>query len=228
RPSGRRASSYRLVTTRFKSRSRTAMQVRAMASMAGVVFWSCVILRPPLLFVYAIIGEVKASLQQIGRRMAGKAGRVAPERGSLRSFPRQLPDKLHRPLNPAAQLVVGLDAFRGDQHPALHRPPGDVELLDVRFLERLVASFRAEADDERILPDAHEQVAVQQEADAAKHLLLLDALAPGESSTDALGKFFAEGHRCPQSAFFAGQPAGILSGWAYRGCSLTTATGSWL
>src|SRR5262249_8244865 len=139
----------------------------------------------------------------------------------------QRPDELHGPLNPAAQLVVVLDAFRGDQHPALHRPPGDVELADVRFLERLVAFLRAEADDERILPDADQQVAVQQEADPAEHLLLLAALTPGESLTDALGKFFVEGHRCPRSACFLGQPAGILSEWADRGCNLTMPTDSW-
>src|SRR5262249_28486204 len=91
----------------------------------------------------------------------------------------QRPDELHRSLNPAPQLVVVLDALRGDQHPARHRPPGDIELADVRFLERLVAFLRAEADDERILPDADQHVAVHQEADAAEHLLLLDVLAPG-------------------------------------------------
>src|SRR5262249_22668716 len=74
-------------------------------------------------------------------------------------------------------------------------PPGDVELADVRFLERLVAFLRAEADDERILPDADQHVAVQQEADAAEHLLLLDAPLAGQGLANTLGQRCAEGHR---------------------------------
>jgi hypothetical protein len=77
-----------------------------------------------------------------------------------------------------------------------------------------------------MLPDADEQVAVQQEADAAEHPLLL-VLAPGQQVADALGQGFVKGHRCPQSTFFVGQPGGIPPEWADLGCSLTTATGSW-
>src|SRR6516162_4471950 len=62
--------------------------------------------------------------------------------------------ELRRPLDPAAQLVAALDTFPFDQHPAFHRPAGDVELVDVRLLQRLIALVRAEPDDERILPDA--------------------------------------------------------------------------
>src|SRR5262249_2476318 len=131
------------------------------------------------------------------------------------------------PLKPALQLVV-LDTFQADHDPPLHRAPAlDLELADVGLLQRLVALLRAEPDEERVLPDPDEEIAVQQEADAAEHLLLLDALAPGESLTDALGQFFAEGHRCPRSAFFVGQPAGILSEWTDRGCSVTKPTGGW-
>jgi hypothetical protein len=81
----------------------------------------------------------------------------------------------------------------------------------VRFLERLLALVRAESDDEGVVSDLHEHVAVEQEADAAEHLLLLDPFLARQSLADALGQFFAKGHRCPRSAFFAGQPAGILS-----------------
>src|SRR5262249_57620152 len=70
---------------------------------------------------------------------------------SLLSLRRQLPDELHGPLNPAAQLVVGLDAFGGDQHPAFHRPARDVELLDVRVLQRLIALVRAQPPPHRVL-----------------------------------------------------------------------------
>src|SRR6516165_139263 len=98
---------------------------------------------------------------------------------------RQLPDELYCSLNPAAQLVVVLDALQPDQDPTLHRPAGDVELLDVRLLQRLVALVRAEPHVEGIPPDAHKQIAVQQEADAAEHLLLLDALFAGKALSDA-------------------------------------------
>src|SRR5262245_18637401 len=84
---------------------------------------------------------------------------------------RQLSDESHSSLDPATQLVVILDAFRLDQHPALHRPAGDVELLDVRFLQSLVALLRAQPHDEAVLPNADEHVAAGQEADAGEHLL---------------------------------------------------------
>src|SRR5262249_12854062 len=124
-----------------------------------------------------------------GARIIGFIGLVS----SL--FCGQCLHELHRPLNPAAQLVAVLDALRLDQHPALHRPPGDVELADVRFLERLLALLRAEPHDEGVLPDPYEHVAVQQEADAAEHPLLLDALLAGQGLADAPGQCFAEGHR---------------------------------
>src|SRR5262245_15232237 len=95
---------------------------------------------------------------------------------------RQRPDELHRPLDPVGQLVVVLNPFRGDHHPTVHCPARDVELPDVRFEQGLVAAFRAEADDQGILPDADDHVAVKQESDAAEQFLLLDALFPGQSS----------------------------------------------
>src|SRR5262249_51559216 len=107
---------------------------------------------------------------------------------------RQRSHERFRPLNPVAQLVVTLDACRGDQHPALHRLAGDVELPDVRLLQRLSTLVRAEPDDQRILPDAHKHVAAQQEAGAAEQPLRPDVLAPGQPLPDALGKSFAEGH----------------------------------
>src|SRR5579859_8160619 len=88
RPSRRRASSYRLVTTRFNSRRRTAMHLQAMVSIARLFFGFSMISLPasfPLLFVYAITGKVKASLQQIERdfregREEGRLGEGLPER----------------------------------------------------------------------------------------------------------------------------------------------------
>src|SRR6516164_836186 len=71
--------------------------------------------------------------------------------------------ELRCPLDPAAQLVAALDAFPLDHYPTLHRPARDVELLDVRFEQGLVAFFRAEADNQGVLPDADDHVAIKQE-----------------------------------------------------------------
>jgi hypothetical protein len=68
-------------------------------------------------------------------------------------------------------------------------------LKRVRLLQRLVAVLRAESDDQGILPDAHEHVAAEQEADPAEHLLLLGALLAGQGVPDAGGAGFIEGHR---------------------------------
>src|SRR6516164_6697047 len=131
--------------------------------------------------------------------------------------------ELRCPLDPTAQLLVALDTFRPDQHPALHGPTSDVELRDMRLQQGQVALVGAEPGDERILPDADEHVAAEQEPDAAKHLLLLDALAPGQVWPDACGKRFIEGHWWLPSAIIIGEPAGILSVWADRGRSWKTA-----
>jgi hypothetical protein len=67
---------------------------------------------------------------RIASRSPGIGGVTGAIQDSLR---RQLPDELHRPLDPVLQLFVALDAFRLDQHPPLHRPARDVELLNVRI-----------------------------------------------------------------------------------------------
>src|SRR5262249_7867964 len=76
--------------------------------------------------------------------------------------------ELRRPLDPAAHLLVALDTFQPDRHPSLHGPTSDVELLDMRLQQGQVVLVGAEPGDERILPDADEHVAVEQEADAAE------------------------------------------------------------
>src|SRR5215831_21087341 len=110
-----------------------------------------------------------------------RTGTIVLNSAMFHSFPRQLPDKLHRTLNPAAQIIVAFDAFGVNQDPSLHGPPRDVELSDVRFLQRLFTVLWAEPHTEGVFPDSHEEVSVQKEADAAEHLLLLDVLAPGQS-----------------------------------------------
>jgi hypothetical protein len=44
---------------------------------------------------------------------------------------------------------------------------------------------QAEPDDERVTANADEHIAVEQKADAAKHLLLFDVLHAGQRITDA-------------------------------------------
>src|SRR5690348_10403782 len=92
---------------------------------------------------------------------------------------RQRLHELQRPVDPDGQLVVVHDAIRLNRHPIPHRPAGDVKRPDVRLPKRRLALIRAEAGDEPVLPDPGQGVAVEQEADAAEHLLLLDALLPG-------------------------------------------------
>jgi hypothetical protein len=104
-------------------------------------------------------------------------------------------NELHRPLNPDAHLLIVIDVFRLDQHPAFHRPARDVELLDVRFPSAPRLPLPDRAARRRVLPDAHEQVAVEQKANAPEHLLLFHILAAGQPLPDALGEGFIEGHR---------------------------------
>src|SRR5262249_49612188 len=100
---------------------------------------------------------------------------------------RQLANKLHCSADPVLQLLSALNSPRLDQHPAFHRPSGDVEFLDKWLLQRIVVVVGVEPDDQEVLPDANEHVAIEQEADAAKHLLLGDALLAGQYLTDAVG-----------------------------------------
>src|SRR5262245_47402048 len=106
---------------------------------------------------------------------------------SLLSLCWQLSHELHRSLNPALQLVVVLDALRLDHHPIPHRPAGDVERSDVRLPQRHFPLVRANADDQAVLPDPRQGIAVEEEAHAAEHLLLLDVLLAGQSLADAVG-----------------------------------------
>src|ERR1700730_7666167 len=91
----------------------------------------------------------------------------------------QRPHKLHRPLDPALQLVIFPDALRLDHDPSLHRLASDVEFLDVRLQQRILVTVRADTGNQRVLPDADEHVAVEKEADAAEHLFLFDVLLAG-------------------------------------------------
>ena len=97
---------------------------------------------------------------------------------------------------PGAQLLVVLDAYQLDQHPSLHRSARDVEFSDVRLQQCQVALVGAEPDDERVLPDADQQVAVEQEADACAPSIL----SGGEEATSDGGvRFHASRPRDPNS-----------------------------
>src|SRR6185295_1671730 len=81
-----------------------------------------------------------------------------------------------------------------DRHPISHRPAGDVKRPDVLLPQRRFPLVRAEAGDEPVLPDPGHCVAVEEAADAAEHLLLLDILLAGQGVTDAGGEGFVKGH----------------------------------
>src|SRR6478672_714508 len=128
---------------------------------------------------------------------------TAPTASALLSG--QRPHELRRPPDPHIQLIVVLYAFRLDRHPISHRPAGDVERPDVRLPLRRLPLVGAEAGDEPVLPGPDQGVAVEEEADAPEHLLLLDTLRPGQGVPDAGGKSFIKGHRaysfgCPGSS----------------------------
>jgi hypothetical protein len=53
--------------------------------------------------------------------------------------------------------------------------------------QRILVSVWAGADDQRLLPDAHDHVAVEEEADAAEHLLLFDAFPSARDSLKVIG-----------------------------------------
>jgi len=54
----------------------------------------------------------------------------------------------------------------GSDGPVLRRSAGYVERFDVRFQQCLLVTILADTDDQRVLPDADEQVAIEQEADS--------------------------------------------------------------
>ena len=66
---------------------------------------------------------------------------------------------------------------------------------DVRFQECGVVVVGAEPHDQRILSDADEHVAVEQEADSAEHPLFFDVPSAGKFFANAVGQFFIESHR---------------------------------
>src|SRR2546423_1291140 len=110
--------------------------------------------------------------------MTGASGRLAARAGRL--LRGQGRAEARRPLDPALQLSGVVGGIRPDQPPALYGPAGDVERPDVRLAERRIAPLRAEADDQRVFPDADEHVPAQQEADPAEHRLLVDAPGAGQ------------------------------------------------
>src|SRR5262249_49381035 len=83
-----------------------------------------------------------------------------------------------------------------------------VELPDVGLQERLLALVGAEPGDQRVLPDADEDVAVKEEADAAEHLFLFNAFLAGEGFPDAGSEGFIEGHGPPPTSPTKSQQAG--------------------
>ena len=109
-------------------------------------------------------------------------------------------NELDRLPDPRFQVGVAVDALGLDDHPALHRPAGDVEHSDMGLLQRCFGLFGSDACDQRVLEDADEQLAVEQETQPAEHLLLGDAGLTCQGVARAGCQGFAEGHgRAPGS-----------------------------
>src|SRR5438309_12119349 len=53
--------------------------------------------------------------------------RATSEHSSSPLLRRQRPHKASRPFDPPLELLLVVERFRPDEHPALHRPAGDVE-----------------------------------------------------------------------------------------------------
>src|SRR5215216_3202859 len=97
--------------------------------------------------------------------------RIDHHPGGRFSLRRKFADKAYRPPDPLLHGGFLGHPFGADHHPALHRLAGDVHGFYVRFVQKLGFLHGTETDDEKILPDADEHVAVKQEAEAAEHLL---------------------------------------------------------
>ena len=103
--------------------------------------------------------------------------------------------KLQRQLDPTLQVSIGCDSFGNDDHPAFHGPTGQVHRADVRLSQSRVTHVRTEPRDEAVNPDGDQHVPVQQEADAAEHLLLRHARLTFQDSADAFRQKSAIGHQ---------------------------------
>src|SRR5262249_6539165 len=128
---------------------------------------------------------------------------------------------------PTLELIFVPDALRFDEDPSLHRFAGDVEGLDVRLPQCVGASLRFEPHNERVLPDADEQVAVEKEADSAEHFLLFNSPLACQGSADAVGQRFVKSHLqsfvsdgWDNPALYRLRPCGA------RSCSLSRIAGS--
>src|SRR5690606_36097865 len=80
------------------------------------------------------------------------------------------------------------------QHPIPHRPPGDVKLPDMWFLQCCFPCVGADSGNESILTDSDEKVSMEQEAEAAEHLLLFDILLASQDGTDTSSEGFIKRH----------------------------------
>ena len=152
-------------------------------------------------------GDFALCLRALGRfRAAGsevlsalRAGMVGTPWGVAMTS-RSSPNELDRLPDPRFQVGVAVDALGLDDHPALHRPAGDVEHSDMGLLQRCFGLFGPDACDQRVLEDADEQLAVKQKTQPAEHLLLGDTGLTRQGVAYAGCQGFAEGHgRAPGS-----------------------------
>jgi hypothetical protein len=116
---------------------------------------------------------------------------MRPDRSATR------PDRLRResegevesPLYPAGERIISRIACRFDAYEAGQDPAGQRHRPCVRLAERLLAAFSTDPDHQRHAGDATAHIAVNQEREAADHLLSTTSLRPDSSrrSTAASG-----------------------------------------
>ena len=96
-------------------------------------------------------------------------------------------DELKSPLYPAGERVVSRVAFRFDTYEAGQSPAGEGDRLYVRLADCLLAVFGTDPDHQRRTCDAAAHIAVDQERQAAHHLLFHHVAAAGQHSPHPLG-----------------------------------------
>ena len=95
---------------------------------------------------------------------------------------------------PLREALIGGYPFRRDVDKAAHRPARHVEWPGVRLRQRIIQVFLTNANHQFIARHAKGHIAVQNETQAAKHLLLADSGASGQQRPNTVCQFFVVGH----------------------------------
>ena len=109
-------------------------------------------------------------------------------------FWRQRSGVCNAPHGPLCQPLVGGQTPSGDIDEVTHGAPRHVEGARMRLGKGVIQVIPSHSHNEFASEDATGHVAVQHEAEAAEHLLLTEAGAPGEQFPNAVGQVFVIGH----------------------------------